>query len=100
MRAFRRRAFPIIILAAAACALAADARAQANERRVLVTDSLRTPIPFALVTISGGASRVANDSGYAVLPRATGDSVKLLVRRMGFAPFEGWVRPDPGSGPR
>lgn len=67
--------------------------AEAQDRRLLVVDSAGTPVPFALVTLSGGARRVASDSGIAILGRvAHNDSVKLLVRRVGYAPFDGWVR--------
>jgi hypothetical protein len=68
--------------------------AQNPERRIRITDADRNAIPYALVTLPGGARRVANDSGFIVLPRLdTADSIKLNVRRVGFAPFDGWVRP-------
>jgi hypothetical protein len=67
--------------------------AEAQDRRLLVADSAGTPIPFAMVTLPGGTRRVGTDSGYASVGKvALGDSIKLVVRRVGYAPFEGWVR--------
>lgn len=73
--------------------------AQDAARRIRITDADRNPVPYALVTMSGGGQRVADDSGFVALPNlAARDSIKLTVRRVGFSPFDGWVRTD-GAAP-
>jgi hypothetical protein len=62
--------------------------------RVVVQDSIGRPIPFVSIQAGGSRPHVASDSGIAVLTVPRGDSLKLLTRRIGFEPFEGWVRPD------
>jgi hypothetical protein len=72
--------------------LATSAGAQQDRSIVVVTDSLRRPIPFAFVQLVRGVARVADDSGRAFLGAVPDDSLRLSVRRMGFEPFIGWVR--------
>lgn len=91
---------PIALAASVAVSLAPASAldAQGTERRIRITDADRNAIPYALVTLPGGARRVANDSGFAVLPKlSAGDSIKLYVRRVGFTPFDGWVRLATGA---
>lgn len=61
--------------------------------RVVVRDSIDRPIPFANIQSGGGSIHVASDSGIALLRVPRADSLRLLVRRIGFKPFDGWVRP-------
>ncbi len=68
--------------------------AQDATPRAVVRDSVGTPVPFASVVANGTAARIASDSGIAFLRIPNADSIKLLVRRIGFAPVERWVRPD------
>lgn len=86
------------LLGAAILALVSTAGAQESVVRVVVSDSIGARIPFAVVMYKDGVSRAANDSGVALVEVATLDSVRLVVRRMGFLPSEGWV--PPGSGAR
>jgi len=68
--------------------------AQGAPPRVVVRDSVGTRIPYASVQVGGSNPRTASDSGVVVLSVPRADSLKLLARRVGFEPFEGWVRPD------
>ncbi len=74
--------------------LAAQTPTPGPAPRIVVRDSVGTPIPFATVQSGGSTPRVATDSGIALLTVPRADSLKLLARRIGFAPWEGWVRPD------
>lgn len=77
---------------------AAAAHAQDGNVVIIVTDSLERPLPFAMVQVDGGVSRVADDSGRTYFSVSAGDSLRLMVRRMGYEPFYGWSRRDPVSG--
>ncbi len=68
--------------------------AQESSVRVVVTDSGAYGIPFAWVQLARGASRVANDSGIALFRVPAEDSIRFVVRRIGYAPFDSWVRKD------
>lgn len=85
------------LLGAATIALSLPADAQDNRLVVRVTDAQGQIIPFALVQIENGASRVADDSGRAVFSMRAPDSIRLQVRRMGFNPFIGWSKRPEGS---
>ncbi|MDQ8153793.1 MAG: hypothetical protein P3B98_03935 [Gemmatimonadota bacterium] len=81
--------------ATASLALAAGAAgAQAPHVRITVTDTHAHPVPFALVALGAGVQKVADDSGRVLLLTEPADSLRLHVRRMGFAPFLGWVTRD------
>jgi hypothetical protein len=86
-----------ILLAAApllAALLHAPVPLAAQDARtvVRVMDAETKPIPYALVTLRDGVSRVADDSGMVVFGEAPKDSVRFMVRRIGYDPFSGWVR--------
>jgi hypothetical protein len=57
---------------------------------VRVRDAGGAPIAHALVEVEGGRGRVADDSGRVALDAAS-DSVRIRVRRIGYAPFIGRV---------
>ncbi len=88
-----RRLLPCALLLTAAPSLGAQAQPQAQPVavRVRVVDSLGTPIPYAVVQPENGASRVASDSGIAEFRLTLRDSMKVVVRRIGYLPFGGWV---------
>lgn len=65
---------------------------------VVVTDSMHRPIPFAMVQVDGGVSRVADDSGRTYFSVAADDSLRIMVRRMGYEPFFAWSLRDPVTG--
>lgn len=65
---------------------------------VVVTDSMHRPIPFAMVQVDGGVSRVADDSGRTYFNVAADDSLRIMVRRMGYEPYFGWSLRDPATG--
>lgn len=64
---------------------------------VTVSDSAGRAIPYAQVTLASGASRVADDTGRAVFKSARSDSIRVLVRRIGFQALSGWLH-DSGGG--
>lgn len=66
------------------------ARAQTQRSRVEVHDARGGRVPFALVTLGTAAGVVADDSGRALVT-ARGDSIRLLVRRIGYKEHFGWV---------
>lgn len=71
--------------------LTTAAGAQEATTVVRVLDATAEPVPFAWVQLRDGVSRVANDSGQVVFSEEPGDSVRLLVRRIGYDPFYDWV---------
>lgn len=63
---------------------------------VLVTDREGQPIPYALVTVGNSVARVADATGVAQLPAPIdADSVRMVVRRIGYNPFGEWAQLDP-----
>ncbi len=67
------------------------AGAQDNRTVVRVVDAELKAIPYALVTLRDGLSRVADDSGFVAFNEAPKDSLRLQARRIGYDPFYGWV---------
>lgn len=86
-----RLAFPLLL--AAPVLGAQDARIV-----VRVLDAETKPIPYALVTLRDGVSRVADDSGMVAFNEAPKDSMRLQARRIGYDPFTGWVDRSPVTG--
>jgi hypothetical protein len=87
---FVRRLALVAVIATTATRVAAQGPAP----RVVVHDSVGTPVPFAVIQSGGSVVVPASDSGIALLRVPRADSLKLLVRRIGFEPVERWVRPD------
>ncbi len=67
-------------------------RMAAGQGRIVVRDELGVPVPFATISVSGGAVVIADDSGRAPIRGVKGDSVELQVRRIGFREYRGWHR--------
>lgn len=86
-------------VAALSTPLAAPLGAQQDAERtvVQVTDVRGNAIPFAVVQLGRGASRIANDSGRVVFNVKAADSVNIIARRIGFQPFTGWVKKKEGQ---
>jgi hypothetical protein len=72
--------------------------AQDNRTVVRVFDASAKPVPYALVTLKDGVSRVADDSGRVVFNEPPQDSIRLQVRRIGYDPFYDWVDRSAGDG--
>jgi hypothetical protein len=72
--------------------------AQSSVVRLIVSDSLGARVPFAYAHLGSGAGRVASDSGVIEFRGDAKDSLKFVVRRIGFAPFGGWIRRDVETG--
>lgn len=79
--------------------LAVTAEAQSGRS---VTVRVRTPggqpVPYAVVSVDGAPYRIADDSGALTLVMASRDSLPVLVKRIGFRPFDGWARRGAGGG--
>lgn len=78
----------------AAVLMLAATTAQAQQDRVVarVFDAEARPVPFALVTLRDGVSRIADDSGRVTFNEAAQDSTRFIVRRIGYDPFFGYVK--------
>lgn len=72
--------------------------AQDDRMVVRVFDADGKPIPYALVTLRDGVSRVADDSGRVSFNEAPEDSVRFQARRVGYEPFFNWVDRSPSAG--
>lgn len=86
-----RHLLAALLLLAAPTLGTAAATAQDARTVIRVLDPETKPIPFALVTLRDGVSRVADDSGMVVFNDAPKDSIRFQVRRIGYDPFGGWV---------
>lgn len=84
------------LVALAFLTLASTAPAQDSRVRVVVSDATGQRVPFAIVQQGARAARAANDSGVAILEATAGDSMRLVVRRLGFESAEVWVPSGPG----
>jgi hypothetical protein len=93
MRCVRRalRSAPVALFAAVALSAPVVLHAQPERIVVRVVDPETRPIPYALVTLRDGISRVADDSGMVVFGEAPRDSLRFVARRIGYDPFSGWV---------
>ena len=79
-----RRPIAVALLAALPWAALS---AQGRILRVVGDDG--RPIVYASVWLGGSASRLTGDSGSLALPDLSGPLVKVSVRRIGYAPWEG-----------
>lgn len=92
-----RLLFPIALTALVVVS-APRASAQDERTEIQVTDVRGNAIPFALVQIVNGVSRIADDSGRVVFNVKPKDSLNIQARRIGFQPYIGWVKRNPASG--
>ena len=78
--------------------LAVTAEAQSGRS---VTVRVRTtggqPVPYAVVSVDGAPYRIADENGAMTLVMATRDSLPVLVKRIGYRPFDGWARRGAGD---
>ncbi|MHB0964582.1 MAG: hypothetical protein ACYC5V_15385 [Gemmatimonadaceae bacterium] len=78
---------------AALSILAVTAEAQTGRS---VTVRVKTPggqpVPYAVVSVDGAPYRIADEGGALTLVMASRDSLPVLVKRIGFRPFDGWAR--------
>src|SRR3972149_706377 len=88
------------LIPALMCAVAQVLHGQTATRTTLVVrDALGTPVSWAMVRIAGSAPQIADDSGRMRVASVEGDSIQVSVRRIGYRPFDGWVRRSPHDGP-
>jgi hypothetical protein len=80
--------------------LVASASLSAQDTRTVIRifDNTAKPVPYALVNLRDGVSRVADDSGRVVFNEAPKDSIRIQVRRLGYDQFFGWVTRVPETG--
>src|SRR5512133_3503022 len=55
------------------------------------------PVPYAVLSVDGAPYRIADESGALTLVMASRDSLPVLVKRIGFRPFDGWARRGTGD---
>lgn len=69
----------------------AGRNASNSDRRtqLIVTDAGGRPMPHVSVSLNGGATRVTDDAGAVTILNHQSDTLSVLVRRLGFAPFQG-----------
>lgn len=84
-------------LLALVCFTSTVARAQSGTVVLRVHDTNGNRIPFAYAQVNGSNPEVASDSGVVRLRSEAKDSLKVVVRRIGYAPFGGWVRRSDGA---
>ncbi len=56
-------------------------------------------VPYAVVRVGEALSRVADGEGRVVLPVISRDSARVLVRRIGYTPFDGYMTRPPAGQP-
>src|SRR5690606_22677341 len=61
---------------------------------VVVRDVTGSPIQYAVVSVDGATARIADAEGRVSVPSGERDEYRLLVRRIGFTPFDGVIRPS------
>lgn len=61
---------------------------------LVVRDLTGKPIPYAVVSLNGGANRIADSEGRLVVTSAPKDSMKVLARRIGYTAFDDIARRD------
>ena len=76
---------------------AAPLAAQMDRTIVQVTDLQGNAIPFAYVMLGTGIGRVADDSGRVIFQQKPVDSLRITARRIGFQPFQAWVKRKEGQ---
>ncbi len=76
----------------------ASLSAQDARTVIRIFDNSAKPVPYALVNLRDGVSRVADDSGRVAFNEPPKDSLRIQVRRLGFDPFYGWVTRVPETG--
>lgn len=86
---------------ASACVLVGGvstlASAQDNRVRIAVKDDVGTAVAYALVTLGNGRPVIADSAGLVDFKSKADDSVRVLVRRIGFKEFTGWTRRTEGN---
>lgn len=83
-----RRFGAFAVLSLVAGSLAAQASSHTVVRVVAVD---RRPVPYALVSLSGGNSAIADEDGRVTVKVPMRDTMEVWARRIGYKPFEGRV---------
>lgn len=83
-----RRVAAFAVLSLVARSLAAQAGSRTVVRVVEVDGR---PVPYALVSLSGGNGAIAGDDGRVTVKVQTRDTMEVWARRVGYKPVEGRV---------
>ncbi len=94
MRALVLSTLLVAVTVGAAAAQDDPSEANAKVVRVIVRDTIGAPIPFALVQPHNRTARTASDSGVVDFKLLPSDSMRFIVRRLGFESFDGKVTRD------
>lgn len=85
------RSAALACFAVCSLGLSDAASAQTAGIRVAVKDDAAAPVPYALVTVGSGRAVVADTLGVAEFRVKTADSLRIMVRRIGYRLFDGWA---------
>ena len=85
-----------LVLALSLLAVAAEAQS-GRTVTVRVQTPGGQPVPYAVVSVDGAPYRIADESGALTLVMASRDSLPVLVKRIGFKPFDGWAKRGAGG---
>lgn len=88
-RSSRRAA--VAAIAVCLFVMAGTTSAQTAGVRVAVKDDAGSPVPYALVTVGSGRAVVADTLGLAAFRVKTSDSLRIMVRRIGYRLYDGWA---------
>jgi len=86
-----RRRIPVRALLVVAAIGVSSATALQAQTVVRVVDADSIPIRYALVSLRGSEERVVDSLGYVRFVIAAGTSPRIVVRRLGYAPFSDTV---------
>lgn len=78
------------LLALTLCAAAASG--QGSRATVRVTTPGGQPVPFAVISVDNASFRIADSSGALTIALEARDSVRVMARRIGYRPFDGFAR--------
>ncbi len=87
----------LLLAAAVAAPALLPAQGSTDQVRIQVTDVRGNAIPFAVVQVGRGQSRIADDSGRVTFNVKPADSLNVTARRIGFQPYEGWAKRPEGK---
>ncbi len=89
-----RRAGPLVLRIASDDALARvtvqlpELVTRADLVRVRISTTEGNPVPYAVVSVDGGTPRIADAEGVVSIEAASGRAMRVLARRIGFAPAD------------
>jgi hypothetical protein len=61
---------------------------------IVVRDDVGSVVPYAVLSVFGGNTLIASESGIVAIRGVRTDSIQVHVRRIGYREFVGWIRTD------